>query len=77
MDGIDEYKDDPMHWATMVVLDYIVKGDSEQFSEFNVRKILDETGAYEFIVENFAEEGFDRPSKSEIISRVLGHKLQN
>ena len=74
MDGIDEYKDDPMHWATLVVLDYIDREDSEQFSEFNVRKILDDIGAYEFIVENFAEEGFGKPSKSEIISRVLGYK---
>jgi len=71
MDSIDEYKDDPMHWATLVVLDYIDREDSEQFSEFNLHKVLVDTGAYEFIVENFAEEGFGKPSKSEIVSRVL------
>ena len=74
MDGIDEYKDDPMHWATLVVLDCIDSEDSEKFSEINVRKILDQIGVCEFILGNFALEGFDRPLKSEFISRVLGYK---
>ena len=71
MDGIDEYKDDPMHWATLVVLDYIDRDDPKQLSEINLYKVLVDTGAYEFIVENFAEEGFGKPSKEEIVSRVL------
>ena len=71
MDGIDEYKDDPMHWATLVVLDYIDRDDPKQLSEINLYKVLVDTGSYDFIVENFAEEGFGKPSKEEIVSRVL------
>ena len=71
MDGIDEYIDDPMHWASLVVLDHVDREDPEQLSEFNLHKVLVDTGAYEFIVENFAEEGFGKPSKEEIVCRVL------
>lgn len=60
-----------MHWAALVVLEHIDTDEAEQLSEINLHKILLDTGAYEFIVENFAEEGFDKPSKSEIVSRVL------
>jgi len=71
LDGIDSYRQDPLYWAALVVLDHIDKDDPEQFSEINLHKVLVDTGAYEFIVENFIEEGFEKPSRSEIVSRVL------
>jgi len=71
MDGIDEYKEDPLHWAALVVLDHIDKDNADQLSEINLHKILMNTGAYEFIIENFKEEGFGKPSKTEIVRRVL------
>ena len=71
MDGIDEYRDDPMHWAALVVLDHVDRDDPQQLSEINLHKVLVDTGAYEFIVENFVEEGFGKPSKAKIVSRVL------
>ena len=71
MDGIDDYRQDPLYWAALVVLDHIDTDDPEQLSEINLHKVLVDTGAYEFIVENFIEEGFEKPSRSEIVSRVL------
>ena len=71
MDGIDDYRQDPLYWAALVVLDHIDTDDPEQFSEINLHKVLVDTGAYEFIVENFIEEGFEKPSRSEIVSKAL------
>ena len=63
MNGIDEYKGDPINWAALVVLDHIDRDDTEQFSEIHLHKVLINTGAYEFIVENIAVDGFGKPSK--------------
>ena len=71
MDGIDDYRQDPLYWAALVVLDHIDTDDPEQLSEINLHKVLVDTGAYEFIVENFIEEGFEKPSRSEIVSKAL------
>ena len=71
MDGIDDYRQDPLYWAALVVLDHVDRDDPEQLSESNLHKVLVDTGAYEFILENFAEEGFRKPLKEEIVSRVL------
>lgn len=71
MDGIDDYRQDPLYWAALVVLDHIDTDDPEQLSEINLHKVLVDTGAYEFILESFAEEGFRKPLKEEIVSRVL------
>ena len=71
MDGIDSYRQDPLYWAALVVLDHVDRDDSEQLAEINLHKVLVDTGAYEFILESFAEEGFREPLKEEIVSRVL------
>lgn len=71
MDGIDSYRQDPLYWAALVVLDHVDRDDPEQLSEINLHKVLVDTGAYEFILESFAEEGFREPLKEEIVSRVL------
>ena len=71
MDGLDEYHHNPMLWAALVVLDHIDTDDAEQLSEINLHKVLVDTGAYEFIVENFIEEGFEKPSEAEIVSRTV------
>lgn len=70
-DSIDYYRHDPLHWAALVVLDYIVKDDAEQLSEINLQNVLINTGAYEFIVENFNEKGFKEPSVTQIVNKVL------
>ena len=71
MDGIDSYRQDPLYWAALVVLDHIDTDDTQQLSEIHLHSVLVDTGAYEFIVENFVEEGFKKPSKAEIVSRAL------
>ena len=71
MDGIDSYRQDPLYWAALVVLDHIDADDPEQLSEIHLHSVLVDTGAYQFIVENFIEEGLEKPSKSEIVSRAL------
>ena len=69
-DSIDYYRHDPLHWAALVVLDYIDTDDAEQLSKTNIHNVLD-SGVYEFIVENFNEEGFEEPSITQIVDRVL------
>ena len=71
MDGLDEYHHNPMLWAALVVLEHIDTDDTQQLSEIHLHSVLVDTGAYEFIVETFTEEGLEKPSKEEIVSRVL------
>ena len=52
MDGINDYSD-PFHWAVLVVLDYIDIDDKSRHNEYNVDKILDEIGAFDYISEIF------------------------
>lgn len=70
-DSIDYYRHDPLHWAALVVLDYIDKDDAEQLSKNNIHNVLIKSGVYEFIVENFNEEGLEEPSITQIVSKTL------
>ena len=69
--GIDEYLNNPYEWAVLVVLDYIDIDDKTQHNENNINKILDETGAFEFISGTFIDEGFKRPSREQIVEEVM------
>lgn len=71
MDGIDQYKHNPLLWAALVLLDHIDTDDADQFSEINLHNVLNKIGAYEFIVESFLEEGFEKPSTSDIVRSAL------
>lgn len=71
MNGIDEYLKNPYEWATLVVLDYIDAENKTQHNENHVNKILDETGAFEFISETFLEEGLEKPSREKLIQEVI------
>lgn len=70
MNGINDYSD-PFHWAVLVVLDYIDAEDKTQHNENNINKILDETGAFEFISETFIIEGLPEPSREQVIQEVM------
>jgi len=67
--GLNEYNNDPILWAALVVLDHVDRDDPFQCTEINLHEILE--GAYEFIEFFFEEEGFGKPSKIEIISKAL------
>ena len=70
MDGINDYSD-PFHWATLVILDYIDVEEKTQLNDKDINKILDETGAFEFISETFLEEGLEKPSREKLIQEVI------
>lgn len=68
-EGLNEYRNDPILWAALVVLDHVERDDPVQCTELNLHKVL--KGSYEFIEFFFEEEGFGKPSKNDIISRAL------
>lgn len=69
MEGIDEYRNDPILWAALVILDHVDRDDPHQCKEIYLHQVLE--GTYEFIAFCFEEDGLDKPSKIEIISKAL------
>ena len=70
MDGLDEYRHDPMRWAVEVVLTYVTEIDANQYDERLINSVLDEV-AYEFISGCFEEAALQCPSKQEITTATL------
>lgn len=69
MDGLNEYKDNPIGWAVDVILDHISEEQHGKMSLAELEKIVDD--CYEFIEGCFLEEGMDCPKKAELLSQTF------
>ena len=66
MDGIDSYKGHEINWAVGTVIE---NAEGVGLENFNGAKEM-VAAVYEFIVENFDEEGLPSPSQDQLIKSV-------
>ena len=69
MDGLDDYRQDPLGWAADVVMDHIDEDENGKPTRKDVEGIL--CSIKEFLEASFEEEELEIPSDAEIVSCVM------
>jgi len=70
MDGLDEYRHNPMLWAVEVVLMHLDQMDGNPRDQSSIIKALND-GAYDFISACFEDEELRCPTLDEVTSATL------
>ena len=70
MDGLDEYRHNPMLWAVEVVLMHLDQMDGNPRDKSSIIKALND-GAYDFISVCFEDEELRCPTVDEVTSATL------
>ena len=68
MDGLDDYRQDPLGWAADVVMDHIDEDENGKPTREDIKGILN--AIKEFLEASFEEEKLEIPSDAEIVSCV-------
>ena len=69
MDGLDDYRQDPLGWAADVVMDHIDENENGKPTREDVEGIL--SSIKEFLEASFEEEELEIPSDAEIVRCVM------
>jgi hypothetical protein len=69
MDGLDDYRQDPVGWAVDVVMDHIDEGENGIPSRGDVEAILG--SIKDFLEASFEEEQLKMPSDAEIVNCAM------
>jgi hypothetical protein len=69
MDGLDDYRQDPLGWAADVVMDHIDEDENGKPTRKDLEGILN--AIKEFLEASFEEEQLEIPSDAEIVSCVM------